>query len=309
MLGVDTIVRARPPKTHWREAPAPLAFADMQPIFRQGTPIDPARQPRDSSEALAWLDAGNDRFSRLATSARQSDTGVQASFVLEGDFGVGAPLERQHHPHPFGIVLGCADATLPIEVVFGRTADDLFVVKLAGNTIGSDALASVEYAVDRFPTIQVAVVLGHTLCGAVAAAVETFLKRRHFGELLSSLPHRSLIDRIQVSARAASAALQEVYGLPIADAPGYGGAMLDLAVFLNAAYVAYCLQAALPPETASRVAVVYGVYDLATGRVCGGANAPTPFATSPDDAEGFRSLARTLAGSVRIRKLLQDLHN
>ena len=217
----------------------------MRPIFRQGNPADPAAQPRDGSEALAWLDAGNDRFSRLAAAARQPDTGIQASFVLEGDFGVGALLERQHHPHPFGIVLGCADASLPIEVVFGRTADDLFVVKLAGNTIGSDALASIEYAVERFPTIQVAVVLGHTLCGAVAAAVETFLKRRFVADLAISLPLRALVDRM---------------------------------------------------------------YDLATGRVCDGANAPAPFATSPDDAEGFRSLARTLAGSGRVRRLLQDLH-
>jgi carbonic anhydrase len=87
--------------------------------------------------------------------------------VLEGDFGVGAPLERPHHPHPFGIVPGCADASLPMEVVFGRTTDDLFVVKLAGNTIGSDALASIEYAVERFPTIQVAV--GRSIFSSAAA--------------------------------------------------------------------------------------------------------------------------------------------
>jgi carbonic anhydrase len=281
----------------------------MRLIDRHGAEPDPAAQPRDSGEALAWLDAGNDRFSRLAAAGGQPGTDVAATLALDGDFAFGAALARQGGPQPFGIVLGCADASLPMEVLFGRTADDLFVVKLAGNTIGSDALASIEYAVDRFPTIQVAVVLGHTLCGAVAAAVETFLKRRGFAELVSSLPHRSLVDRIQVSTRAASTALHEVYGLPVADAPGYGSAMLDLAVFLNAAYVAYCLQSALPPETTNRVEVVYGVYDLATGRVCGGANAPAPFATSPDDAEGFRSLARTLAGSVRVRKLLQDLHN
>src|SRR5262245_19491602 len=98
----------------------------MQLIYRQGAAPDPAlAQPRDSSEALAWLDAGNERFSHLAAAGSPPGADVATSLVLEGDFGVGPGRGRQREPHPFGIVLGCADESLPIELLFGRTANDL----------------------------------------------------------------------------------------------------------------------------------------------------------------------------------------
>ena len=139
-------------------------------------------------------------------------TDAAAPFVIETDFGVRAVLGGTPEPRPFGLVLGCSDSRVPIELVFGRAVNDLFVVRVAGNTAGDDAIASLTYASQHFATARTIVVLGHTQCGAMATAVEAFLKPRTFLDLAASLPLRALIDRIQVGVRAASMVLQETYG-------------------------------------------------------------------------------------------------
>jgi carbonic anhydrase len=190
---------------------------------------------------------------------------------------------------------------VPIELVFGRAVNDLFVVRVAGNTLGDDALASLTYAAQQFATAKTMVVLGHTQCGAVAAAVDVFLKPRAILDLAVSPPLRALVDRILVGVRVASMVLQEVYGVEVTSRTAYSWTLLHLTVFINAAYVGYCLNAALPAEIRRRV--VYGVYDVSTGQVTSGFD-QTTFAEPPTDAAGFRTLALSLAATPRIRELL-----
>jgi carbonic anhydrase len=71
--------------------------------------------------------------------------------------------------HPKAIVLGCSDSRVPPELLFDQGIGDLFVVRVAGNVAAPDTLGSVEYAAGHLGTPLV-VVLGHTGCGAVAAA-------------------------------------------------------------------------------------------------------------------------------------------
>lgn len=70
---------------------------------------------------------------------------------------------------PSVAVLSCSDARVPPSVVFDQPAGELFVVRIAGNTASSTAVASLEYAVAHLG-VELIVVLGHTHCGAVAAA-------------------------------------------------------------------------------------------------------------------------------------------
>ena len=70
---------------------------------------------------------------------------------------------------PFAVVFGCSDSRLAAEIIFDRGLGDLFVVRTAGHTIGPEVLGSIEYAVTILHTPLV-VVLGHSSCGAVAAA-------------------------------------------------------------------------------------------------------------------------------------------
>lgn len=75
------------------------------------------------------------------------------------------PLHR-----PSVAVLACSDARVPPTLVFDQPAGELFVVRVAGNTATPTALASLDYAVEHLG-VELVVVLGHTACGAIAAAL------------------------------------------------------------------------------------------------------------------------------------------
>jgi carbonic anhydrase len=72
--------------------------------------------------------------------------------------------------HPFAAVLSCADSRVPVEVLFDQGLGDIFSVRVAGNVADGSEIASLEYGVEHLH-IPVLVVLGHTKCGAVSAAV------------------------------------------------------------------------------------------------------------------------------------------
>ena len=73
--------------------------------------------------------------------------------------------------HPFATILSCSDSRVPPEVLFDQGVGDIFVVRVAGNVANVDEAGSIEYAVDHLGT-SLLVVLGHTNCGAVTAAVQ-----------------------------------------------------------------------------------------------------------------------------------------
>src|SRR5467141_1373970 len=124
-------------------------------------------------EALARLRDGNRRF-------------------VESVAGpTGRPSAGQQ---PFAIVLGCSDSRVPAELVFGQGFGDLFVIRVAGNIVAPSQVGSVEFAAGRFGT-RLAVVLGHTECGAIVATLE---------ELRQPTPNQSpnlhsIVDRIRPS--------------------------------------------------------------------------------------------------------------
>lgn len=71
---------------------------------------------------------------------------------------------------PFATIISCADSRVPVELIFDQGIGDIFVVRDAGNVCGPLEIGSTEYAVEHLHTPLV-VVLGHTQCGAVSAAV------------------------------------------------------------------------------------------------------------------------------------------
>ena len=72
---------------------------------------------------------------------------------------------------PFAIVLGCSDSRVPAELIFDQGFGDLFVIRVAGNIVAPSQVGSVEFAASRFGT-RLVVVLGHSHCGAVQAALD-----------------------------------------------------------------------------------------------------------------------------------------
>ncbi|MCS7251417.1 MAG: carbonic anhydrase [Anaerolineae bacterium] len=75
------------------------------------------------------------------------------------------------HQSPIACVLGCADSRVPPEILFDQGLGDLFVVRVAGNVVDDVVIGSLEYAVLHLQT-PLLMVLGHTGCGAVRAAME-----------------------------------------------------------------------------------------------------------------------------------------
>jgi len=72
---------------------------------------------------------------------------------------------------PYAIILGCSDSRVPPEIIFDQGLGDLFVIRVAGNVVDDIVLASIEYAAEHLHS-PLLMVLGHTNCGAVAAALQ-----------------------------------------------------------------------------------------------------------------------------------------
>jgi len=132
------------------------------------------RQPT-AEESLRRLREGNARF-------------VQGEHAGPPNGWHAGIVEGQR---PFAVVLGCSDSRAPAELVFDQGLGDLFVIRVAGNVVAPSGIGSVEFAVSRFGTPLV-VVMGHTLCGAVAATVQALEQ----AETPESKNLRSITDRI-----------------------------------------------------------------------------------------------------------------
>ena len=95
---------------------------------------------------------------------------------LNTEKGVGdvSPERRldtyQNGQHPYAVVVSCADSRVIPEAVFSVGIGELFVIRVAGNVVGNYELGSIEYAVEHLGC-RLVVVLGHTGCGAVNAAL------------------------------------------------------------------------------------------------------------------------------------------
>lgn len=71
--------------------------------------------------------------------------------------------------YPFAVILSCMDSRTSSELIFDQGLGDLFSIRVAGNIVNNDILASIEYAVKYIGT-KVLMVLGHTECGAIKSA-------------------------------------------------------------------------------------------------------------------------------------------
>jgi len=107
--------------------------------------------------ALKELMDGNGRFVSGKTMAHNYD--VQ---TLRRDL-----MGKQE---PYAAVLACADSRVPVEIVFDQTVGHLFVTRVAGNMISPEIIDSLEFGVAVLGT-KVIMVLGHSDCGAVKAAI------------------------------------------------------------------------------------------------------------------------------------------
>ena len=196
----------------------------------------PARAADTPDAALKLLLDGNARY--------------VSNQMNERDFSAGRAA-RVLGQAPFAAILGCADSRVAPELAFDQPPGDLFVVRVAGNFMTPDGLASLEYGAAVLGT-KVIMVLGHTNCGAINATVAALQKGNdlpgHIGDLV----------------RAMKPGVEPALKQP-------GDDLAQRAVLANVRYNVQRLIEAKPiladMVTAKKLRVVGGVYDLATGKV------------------------------------------
>ena len=265
--------------------------------------------PGDAAEAVRRLDEGNDRFARFLASAAGRES---HSLVLRFDADdLGFPRADGTSPaqHPFAAILGCSDARVPTEMIFGQASNDLFVVRVAGNVLGAECLGSLDYALTNLgKSLKLIVVLGHSGCGAVTAAVDAFIDPTRYLAIASNHQLRAIVDRVFAAVRGAHAALELVHSQRVEESPGYRAALIETSVVLNAAVTAASLADEFAAGLGPDRAVVFGVYNLLSKRVRidlrPGDGDDIYLAGPPRDADEFKELGRALASSAAIRRLL-----
>jgi carbonic anhydrase len=87
---------------------------------------------------------------------------------------------------PFAALLGCADSRVPSEILFDQGLGDLFVCRIAGNIASSQEVGSLEFGTMVLGA-KVIMVLGHSQCGAVKAALEGGRFPGQIGSVISSV--------------------------------------------------------------------------------------------------------------------------
>ena len=206
-----------------------------------GTDATVRPRPIDAASARTRLEDGSRSISALLDSLTDgTGTASRVIPVDPRDLGLasGAPKQR-----PYAAVLGCSDARVPIELIFNEGPNDLFVVRVAGNGLGSDVLGSLKYAVDNLgSSLKIIVVLGHSGCGAVSAAVDAFLDPKTYLSFAAQHSLRSILDRLLVVVNATAMRMTAVFGSEVVRRPGYRTALIEAAVVSNAALAAYTLQ-------------------------------------------------------------------
>lgn len=269
----------------------------------------PLPTPMTPAEARLRLCNGNREFIGLVDMPAGGERSTRVIPIDLSDLGVADIQGSAPHQEPFAVVLGCSDARVPIELIFNEACNSLFVVRVAGNVLGNECLGSIDYAVQHLgDNLKLLVVLGHSGCGAVSAAVDTFLEPARYLSVANSQALRSIIDGLLLAVRAAAASFERVHGAGVERAPGYRSALIETAVSLNAAMTAKTLRHEFRDRDAARLDVVFGVYHLISREVdllsAQGYDGNPNLYAPPTDAEGFRQLGLQLAGCAEIVKLL-----
>jgi carbonic anhydrase len=179
--------------------------------------------------ALQELLAGNQRF------AANQLTSIEHDLTILKEHTVGKQ-------EPFAAVLACADSRVPVELVFDQTIGHIFVTRVAGNIVTPEIIASLEYAVAVLG-VKTLLVLGHSSCGAVKAAMKADTVPGQISSLYSHL--RQAVEQ--------------------------SGGNFDKAIEGNAKIQAELLRTSSTvirdAVKAAKLNVEAGVYDLATGKV------------------------------------------
>jgi carbonic anhydrase len=270
----------------------------------------PARpRPADSAAALRRLSEGNRDFAALLDDSVGANVRAQRIVPVDvRDLGLGAGGGKSPDQHPFAAILGCSDARVPLELIFSEGPNDVFVIRVAGNILGSEVLGSLKYAIDHLSgSLKLIVVLGHSGCGAVTAAVDVFLSPSQYLPLATQHSLRAILDSLLIVVQASARQIQSSFGPDVVARPGYRAALIEASIATHAALGAYSIQQEIGAGVPQDLQTVYGVYLLENRRVWAprvGDTTGTGLAAVPRDHATFAELGKAILQSDRIASLL-----
>ncbi len=164
-----------------------VGFKDDYPLEDHIRYLDYSSRELQSSltpeRVLTILREGNERFRRGERLTR--DLGRQVDATASGQF-------------PMAIVLSCIDSRTPAEMIFDLGLGDVFSTRIAGNIARDKVLGSMEYSC-AVAGAKVILVMGHTSCGAVNAAVDLLAAGKTAAETLGCDNLDGLLSEIQIS--------------------------------------------------------------------------------------------------------------
>lgn len=131
-----------------------------------------AQSKLSPDEALQQLMDGNKRFTAGSLKAFDEDLAILKQKTVDKQ-------------EPFAAVLSCADSRVPVEIAFDQSIGHIFVTRVAGNIITPEIIGSLEYGAAVLGT-KVILVMGHSGCGAVKAAIQG---KGVPGQISSLFPH------------------------------------------------------------------------------------------------------------------------
>jgi len=193
-------------------------------------PMRLSAQTTSSPDAsLQELLAGNERFAANQLTSIEHDLTILKERTADKQ-------------EPFAAVLACADSRVPVELIFDQSIGHIFVTRVAGNIVTPEIIASLEYGVAVLG-VRALLVLGHSNCGAVKAAMK---------------------------ADAVPGQISTLYA-PLRQAVQQSGGDFNQAIKANANVQAELLRTSSTiirdALKAGKLKVEAGVYDLATGKV------------------------------------------
>lgn len=209
---------------------SPAAVAQTASVSRNtGRPASP-------QEALQRLKDGNARY--VANAPVNTDHSLDRA-------------KRSAGQKPFAAVVACSDSRVAPEIIFDQGLGDIFVVRVAGNFVNEDGLASLEFGAAVLG-VQVIIVLGHTACGAVDATIRSVEDRTlppgHLPSLVEAIRPAVYDVMPERPVDLLSAAIAQNARLNADKASQSGPVLAEL-------------------KEAGKLMSVAGVYDIATGKV------------------------------------------
>ena len=195
------------------------------------------RDKMTPQEALDILIDGNHRFANNLTANKDLHNLV---------------MMTKDKQHPFVSMLSCSDSRAPVEMVFDQALGDVFSVRLAGNIASDKAIGSLEFGC-KYLGSKLIVVLGHTGCGAVKAACDNF-KDGHIGEITNLIKPAVRLEKSILQSRDSSNA-------------EFVAKVCELSVQVQMDEIIHSSEILQDMLANRQIAIVGGIYDLASGEV------------------------------------------